>query len=185
MYKKKCVCSGNGLTRLPSKPSNSYFGSGLTPSGGALKRAGEGHKRGGFLGLTAMGLLTLGVTIAKDVILARRGRGVGGEGKVLDKLKEIVKKVKVVWTSLPQGTRDKIKQGLIMLKNDPSKATLLKVGRSLAPDLTRIVLSKVNKKINAKGSGLSVAGGALKLSGSGSDVAFAKKFATAMISKLK
>ena len=178
---------------------------------------GAGKKqKGGFIGMLAAAIAAISaaasaaaattvvgsVTVGSLAGAALTGAaGVAGK-KIADKIigdgisnlkSKIIKTTedtKIMFKKLPKEDQEKIKQGIMKLKINPSKEGVIAFSKSIAPMILKETkkelhpkLSKVFKDAGMSGKGLKLAGQGLGLAGSG-EKKFKNEFVKNLVKKL-
>lgn len=126
------------------------------------------------------------VRLYKKMKAQKKGRGMSGHG--IDSIVAgVIKKTKLTLKDLPAKHKQILKKGFIALKDNPTKAGVLTLGKKLAPVARDIMIKKVNKELKKTKTGISLKGSGLGLAGAGRKPiakTFDKTFVKAFTNKL-
>jgi hypothetical protein len=178
------------LVGAGSKQKGGFIIAGLVALGTAIASAISAS-----LATTVIGSVTVGslagaaLTGASSAAGAALVKKIAGDG-IKDNIVKTVKDTKIMFKNLPKADQEKIKNGLINLKKNPSKTGVISFAKSIAPIALKATkkelqprITKVFKDAGLSGKGLKLAGQGLGLSGAG-EKNFKNEFVKNLVKKI-
>ena len=127
---------------------------------------------------------------ANTTVSNATGDNKSGASEIKKKLVDVAKKTKLMLSELPKEDQEKIKNGILKLKENPSKDAVIKFAKSIAPMILKATKKKLQPKFAEVFKKAGMPGGALKLAGQGLGLAgkgaktFKDEFVKNLVTKL-